>query len=83
VQVCIDAKAQVVFFTPRGEALLGAPPVGLGGAVKPDRSPAARFRGKIPWDQRPWHLAGASRFLRDADVPWEVEARALDALDSG
>ncbi|MFH1765010.1 MAG: HNH endonuclease signature motif containing protein [Gemmatimonadota bacterium] len=28
VQVCLDVKRQVVFFTPRGKALLGAPPAG-------------------------------------------------------
>jgi hypothetical protein len=29
------------------------------------------------------HLAGASRWKHDRDIPWAVEARAWEALDSG
>jgi hypothetical protein len=64
-----------VFFTPRGKALFGAPPV----IAKADARPAA---GK-PNESRPGPLAGAPRWKRDRDIPWEVEARAWEALDSG
>ena len=32
---------------------------------------------------RPAHLSGASKWKRDADIPYDVEARAWEALDSG
>jgi len=79
VRVCIDADGKVVFFTPRGKTLLGAPPRDLGGmggkrlgTACPDGE-----RVKVP------PLAGASRWTRDSDIPWALEARAWEALDSG
>ena len=43
VQVCIDANEQVVFFTPKGKTLLGAPPVR--GRPVGGRSRGGRFSG--------------------------------------
>jgi hypothetical protein len=81
VRVCIDADGQVVFFTPRGKTLLGAPPVrpmpigeGLG-----DKRP----REEVRCDHQPRDRTGASHFKRDADIPWSIEAKAWEALDSG
>ena len=36
-----------------------------------------------PPQLRPRHLEGASRCKRDGEIPWAVEARAWEALDSG
>ena len=36
-----------------------------------------------PPQLRPYHLEGASRWQRDGEIPWAVEARAWEALDSG
>ena len=94
VQVCLDVKGQVVFFTPRGKALLGAPPL----APKPlaqgplaegheSGKPASDGPGtEGQTDRKPMlrsPIAGAPRWKRDRDIPWEVEAQAWEALDSG
>jgi hypothetical protein len=36
-----------------------------------------------PRQLRPTHRSGASRWKRDSDIPWEVEARAWEVLDTG
>ena len=36
-----------------------------------------------PRQLRPYHLEGASRWTRDGEIPWAVEALAWEALDSG
>ena len=75
-RVCIGKEQQVVFFTPKGRALADAP----------------RFRGNVPGavarvaggqaiPMRRSGYDGSARWKRDSDVPWEVEARARDALD--
>jgi hypothetical protein len=88
----LDTTGQVVFFTPKGKALLGAPPVvarwagavsanaaseGAGGVVGDD-SAAPDLRLRL----RPAHRSGAAKWTRDSDIPYEVEARVWDALDS-
>jgi hypothetical protein len=106
-RVCIDADGHVVFFTPKGNTLLGAPPVcpsptdgrpmsgrplGEGSSgERPGEEAAGKLGGSTgnrlgpgdesPWDQRPRDRAGASRFKRDSDIPWAIEARAWEALD--
>jgi hypothetical protein len=75
VRVCLDVKGQVVFFTPRGKVLAGAPPARAKTEATPS-SPSAK-------DIRLRHLAGAPRWTHDRDIPWTVEARAWEALDSG
>ena len=98
VQVCLDRDGQVVFFTPKGQPLFGAPPVSpvrrapplrptpppqtlqpppaspAGTAPRPPRPPPAEA------DRRP---AGAPLYTRDHHIPWALEARAWEALDSG
>jgi hypothetical protein len=81
VRVCLDVDGRVVFFTPRGKPLLGAPPVGEGRVVG----------GQGAWEagdtesfiRRPAYRSGAARWKRDDDIPWDLEARAWEALDSG
>jgi hypothetical protein len=77
-RVCIDAKGQVVFFTPRGKPLLGAPPtLPRTAAERPE------LIGKPEGKLLPGGFtAGASRWKRDRDIPWVVEALAREALDS-
>jgi hypothetical protein len=67
VQVCVDRDGQVVFFNPRGEALLGAPP-----------APKRR-----EWDEgpAPAPYAGAAAHTRDRHIPWALEAAAWEALE--
>jgi hypothetical protein len=80
VRVCIDRTGQVAFFTPRGRALFDAPT--LGGRPVVNRFGIGKaVDGDLPL--KPYHLSGASRFSRDGNIPWEVEARAWEALDSG
>jgi len=75
VQVCLDLKGQIVFFTPRGKTLAGAPPM----SAKVDAKQAAGWPTDFPASP----LAGVPRWKRDGDIPWAVEARAWEALDSG
>ena len=90
MRICIDLDGQVVFFTPRGKALFDVPqPGGRLGAAGPvmagDASELPRLRGRdddVPWELRPGYRSGASQWKRDYDVPWAVEARAWEALDS-
>jgi hypothetical protein len=116
VSVCIDTDGQVAFFTPRGKALLGAPPARLGPwqEVEPQKEGEAEPWQKIePWqevepqkegeagpsaaglDPRPETRsaaaerpplipfpAGAPEYKHDRDIPWEVEARAWEALEA-
>ncbi|MFH1765695.1 MAG: DUF222 domain-containing protein [Gemmatimonadota bacterium] len=111
VKVCLDVKGQVVFFTPRGKALLGAPPAGANAGAQVEANPGAKVEanpegrlganavaecglslatgrlteirpGHLP-SHLPRHLIGASQWKRDRDIPWEIEARAWEALDSG
>jgi len=78
VRVAIDATQQVVFFTPRGKALFAAPPRndglldGLAGGI-----------GGIEGVGGDSGLNGTPRFKFDSDIPWAIEARAWEALDSG
>jgi len=82
VRVCLDVKGQVVFFTPRGKALLGAPPTGVKMRGRGGTSlPAGRSR--LVGREEALPMAGAPRWKRDADIPWALEARAWEALDSG
>jgi hypothetical protein len=71
----VDRDGQVVFFNPKGEALLGAPP-----------APKRR-----EWDERPEAetaetlapYAGAAAYTRDRHIPWALEAAAWEALEEG
>ena len=116
VRVALDVRGQVVFFTPRGKALMGAPPAtepaasepptprGLPGRPAPadTKAPAAtkaaaggatgaaadqlEVTGLVSEAGRVGVTEtnpGAARWTRDRDIPWELEARAWEALDSG
>jgi hypothetical protein len=70
----MDVNHQVVFFTPKGRALFGAPP------VNPEPGRPRVIREPMPEVEA---AAAIPRFKRDADIPWEVEARVWEALDPG
>ena len=99
----MDMEGQVVFFTPKGKALLGAPradqvvtsrPMELGplesgqdpggngelGPLESDPSPLEEEPAGNS-QLKPYHQSGGSRWKRDSDIPWEVEAQAWDALE--
>ncbi|MBT8395821.1 MAG: HNH endonuclease, partial [Gemmatimonadetes bacterium] len=81
--VCIDANQQIVFFTPKGKALFGAPAprlrfspeadggrdAGQGSEGKPGRPP-----GKLA-GAYPGAYPGAARWSRDSEIPWALEAQ--------
>jgi len=84
VQVCIDRDGQVVFFSPRGQALRGAPPAprrraweerGKGGS-RESLGPKLDLRRSDPFP-------GAAHFTRDHHIPGALEAAVWEALDSG
>jgi len=58
-----------------------------GGSRAPDTGSTPQIRpvrgSGAPPQIQPAHLAGAPRWKRDGDIPWAVEARAWEALDSG
>lgn len=72
LSICMDRTAAVVFFTAQGRALTGAPAPADG--PPPVLPPAPPSSAPYP---------GAARYRRDGDVPWSLEARAWEALDSG
>jgi hypothetical protein len=78
VRVCLDRDGKVVFFTPRGKALAGAPPA----PAKGDGRPQAGRPG-VGGGRRSISMDAAPRWKRDSDIPWAIEARAWEALDSG
>lgn len=76
-QVCSDREGQVVFFTPAGKAFFDvAPPPELAPDPVEVLMRGNRERGIIldPWGTEPgWWW--------DRDIPWDIEASALEALD--
>jgi len=97
VRICIDLDGQVVFFTPRGKALFDAPqPAGRLGVAGPVTGRPTPGRSRNPGeplrlpgldddgteDPLPDHYAGAANWTRDHKIPWAIEARAWEALDS-
>ena len=73
-----------MFFTPRGKAIAGAPPPtgeleASTATGEVDASPATGWLTGIPTSP----YAGAPGWKRDGDIPWAIEARAWEALDSG
>jgi hypothetical protein len=70
----LDRDGQVAFHTPKGKVILGAP------AVRPGQAKPLRDQRELPTPQRP---RGQPRWKFDRDIPWEVEAMAWEALDSG
>ncbi len=72
MRVYLDRTAAVVFFTVAGRAIAGAP--------APQGEPA---RHLPPAPESPTPYPGAARYARDRDIPWSIEARAWEALDTG
>jgi hypothetical protein len=93
----MDVNQQVVFFTPKGRALFGAPPVnpepgrprGIGEEEATDRpraigSPRVVESSTAIGGRPPPevdHAAAIPHYKRDSHVPWEVEARVWEVLD--
>ncbi len=77
VRICIDVRGQVAFFTPKGKALFDAPP--RSGIWARDERPGIGPHPVL----HPAHLSGASKWKRDRDIPYAIEAEAWEALDSG
>ena len=81
VKVCLDKNRQAVFFTPKGKVLVGAPPRGwdFEGLGAETESEGGNGSGGLKvLSQAP---APTPRHNYDRDIPWEVEARAWEALD--
>ena len=76
-RVCSDRNGQVVFFTPKGNALFEAPPLPK---LAPDPVQAL-VRGNHERGIRPNGLTGAPKWKRDSDIPWAIEAAAMEAID--
>ena len=76
-RVCSDRNGQVVFFTPEGKALFEAPPV----PELPSDPVEALVRGNRERGITPDFSTGAPMWRRDSDIPWAIEAAALEALD--
>jgi hypothetical protein len=81
-QVCNDRNGQVVFFTPKGDALFDAPPMPElpllpEAPPSPELQPdlvAALVRGNRERGITPNFSSGASKWRRDGDIPWALEA---------
>lgn len=77
MQICMDRQATVVIYTAEGRAAGGTPaPGGIG-------SPPPAVRRLPPAPKVAEAYPGAARYSRDGDIPWTVETRAREALDSG
>ena len=66
-----------MFFTPKGNALFEAPPM----PELPPDPVHALVRGNRKRGITPDFSTGAPMWKRDRDVPWAIEAAAMEALD--
>ena len=84
VSVWLDTEGQVVFFTPRGKALMGAPLVERKVTARPLELGlvGSGVEAGENSELRPYHRCGGPRWKRDSDIPWEAEARAWEALEA-
>ncbi len=76
-QVCSDKDGQIVFFTPNGEALFEAPPM----PELPLDPVEELVRGNRERGITPDTWGAAPLWKRDHDIPWAIEAAAMEALD--
>ena len=76
-RVCSDRNGQIVFFTPKGNALFEAPPL----PELPPDPVEALVRGNRERGIRPDGRSGAPKWKRDSDVPWAIEGAAREALN--
>ncbi len=78
-RVFSDANGQIVFFSPSGKAIAAAPPMpALAADPVEELTRRNRERGVAP----DWR-SGMPEWKRDGDVPWEIEAAAVEALGTG
>lgn len=76
-RVCTDRDGVAVFFGPNGRVIAEAPPLPELDAEPVEALVAAnRQRGAEP----DWR-SGSQVWRRNHDVPWEIEAAALEAMD--
>jgi len=76
-RVCSDRSGQIVFFTPKGNALFEAPPM----PELPADPVEALVRRNRERGVTPNFLSGAPRWKKDWDIPWAIEAAAREAVD--
>ncbi|MCH7533728.1 MAG: HNH endonuclease, partial [Gemmatimonadetes bacterium] len=76
-QVCSDRDGQVVFFTPQGKVLFEVPQL----PELPPDPVEALVRGNRERGVTPDWRSGAPRWNRDRDIPWAIEAAAMEAID--
>lgn len=73
VQICMDVRGQVAFFTPKGKTLFDAPP----------RRGIWAEGARPGMGTHPAHPSGAGKWRRDRDIPYAIEAKAWETLESG
>ncbi|MGI9627545.1 MAG: DUF222 domain-containing protein [Longimicrobiales bacterium] len=77
-RVCMDKDRNVVFFEKNGRTLFDAPSEG-GGVAEAATLPRKLLGNR---DHLPSSSTGAAQWVRDSDIPYELEAKAWEALDS-
>jgi len=87
MKVCLAKEGEVVFFAPGGRAVADAPEVraqrsAARGPTDP-RGPTHPRGPLAPTPSLPAAIDLAPRWKRDADIPWEIEANAWEALETG
>ena len=82
--VCIDKEQKVVFFTPRGAVMSPALRFRGNGRthVRNGRVLAPFAADRDPMRPRPSGWDGGARWKRDSQVPWGIEARAIEAWEA-
>jgi hypothetical protein len=91
-RVFSDAEGRVVFFTPRGRAIAGAPPMPVVATPSlavlasdaptgptADSSAALVARNRERGIEPDWR-SGLPTYRRDMDIPWGVELAAVEAI---
>lgn len=91
MRVCLDIEGKVAFFTPAGHAVFDAPRGGLPRRPSPPSRASASSSAPTPTAIAPLPPAppvpaiaypGADRWRHDRGIPWDIEARAMEALDA-
>ncbi|MCY4645304.1 MAG: DUF222 domain-containing protein, partial [Gammaproteobacteria bacterium] len=79
VKVSVNRDGTVLFFTPSGKMLADAPrkPTSATALGKPRSAPAP---GAPPMSKTV-ALSNGAALYRDSDIPWEIEARAREAVE--
>ena len=82
VKVSVNGDGTVLFFTPKGRMLVDAPKR-VERADPPKRRGCADTRKQrgAPSTRERTMLANGAALYRDADIPWEIEAAAREAVE--